>query len=233
MAYKTRFCPTIEIEKTGIPSRDSETELRLTLIPSINELGDKVKPTIVESDIIGITSQENERIVCNKVVGNIGDLLIIHHDSAGDNVAKINNKGELIISTYDDENRLYSRSSETELGKNLMYNDPFADISYFNIVDENNNPISDVFIQIKSGFNQNYVTKTEDGKAFARGRDGQRYQLVLAKSGYNQLVIDNWMFNSDQQIQIIYPLIEKTIWDGMYSDTAIEMYVDTHDGGHA
>ena len=110
----------------------------------------------------------------------------------------------------------------------------FPDFLSVTIVDQSNNVLTDVWIQIKRVFNNVYVSHIgENGKTYLRGKDGERYQIILAKSGYNQMVIENWKFTKDAEIKFLYPLYPKNVWDGMHSDTAPEMYVDTHDGGHA
>lgn len=234
---KTRYCPTVELERTGVPRYGQPTALKMTLLPAIDENGNKARPTIIEANIIGISTDDTDRVVYDGIQGGLGDLMVTHNDSAGVNVVSINERGELILAPLDDDIDLYSRSREdgqTEHGQYLMYNDPFSAISYATVVDSNNQPISDVWIQMKKVFNDVYVTHTDsDGFTYIRGKDGERYQVVLAKQGYNQLIIENWKFVEGAEVKFIYPLIEKTIWDGMYSDTDAHMYVDVHDGGNA
>lgn len=128
MEYKTVFCPTIELERTGMPSRGVETALRLTLTPSIDDYGEKLRPTVIEANIIGISTPNDGIVVYDGVVGKQGDLLITHHDSNVDAVM-MNDRGELIIATVDDDPNSYSRSTEggdNVLGKYLMYLDANA-----------------------------------------------------------------------------------------------------------
>lgn len=237
MNVKIRFCPTVELERTGAQRYGQSTILKMTLIPAIDENGDKAKPTIIEANIIGISTDDLDRVVYDGVQGIIGDLMVTHNDSNVINVVNINEKGELIVSTADDDPDLYSRSREdnkTEHGKYLVYNDPFSSIGYATVVDSNNQPISDAWIQIRKAINEVFATNTDsDGFTYVRGKDGERYQVVIAKSGYNQLIIENWKFVDGGEVKFIYPLIEKNIWDGMYSDTDSNMYVDIHDGGNA
>lgn len=121
MEYKTVFCPTIELERTGMPSRGEETALRLTLTPSIDDYGEKLKPTIIEANIIGISTPDDSVVVYDGVIGKQGDLLVTHHDSNVDAVM-MNNIGELIIATVDDDPDLYSRKYNHD-GVSLVYND--------------------------------------------------------------------------------------------------------------
>lgn len=124
MNPKTRFCPTLELERTGVPTRGSSTSLKLTLVPAIDGIGNKAKPTIIESDIIGISTSDTERVVYNGITGALGELMIFHNDSSGNSVVSINRKGELIIATKDDDPLLYSRSQESHsggLGQDLIY----------------------------------------------------------------------------------------------------------------
>lgn len=232
---KTRYCPTVELERTGVPRYGQPTALKMTLFPAIDENGNKALPTIIEANIIGISTDDTDRVVYDGVQGSLGDLMVTHNDSAGANVVNINERGELILAPLDDDVDLYSRSredSQTECGQYLIYT--FSDIGYATVVDSNNQPISDVWIQMKRVLDDVYVSHTDsDGFTYVRGRDGERYQVVLAKQGYNQLIIENWKFVGGAEVKFIYPLTEKTVWDGMYSDTDAHMYVDVHNGGYA
>lgn len=123
----TVFCPVIEFERTVVPSYGLEIALTMVLTPAIDDYGDKARPTIIESDIIGISTDDDSKIVCNGVVGNLGDLLITQNDS--DDAVSMNNAGELVIATIDDDPNLYSRSTEggdNVLGQYLMYLDANA-----------------------------------------------------------------------------------------------------------
>lgn len=237
MAIKTRYCPTVELERTGVPRFMAPTNLKMTLLPAIDAYGDKARPTIIEANIIGISTDDTDKVVYDGVVGGLGDLMITHNDSAGDNAVSINERGELIIAPLDDDASLYSRSREdsmTERGQYLLYGDSFPGIAYATVVDGNNNVISDVWIQIKKVFNDVYVTHTDsDGFAFVRGKNNERYQVILAKDGYNQLAIEDWKFVEGNTFRFTYPLVANTIWDGMNADTDYHMYVNVHDGGNA
>ena len=117
----TRFCPTLEIDITGIPSYQSSTNLNITITPIIDDNLGKSKPTIVKSNIVGISDSNTKPVVYNGVLVDVGELVLIHDDSAFDNVANTNNKGELIIATKDDNVNLYSLSSSGSL--NYTIND--------------------------------------------------------------------------------------------------------------
>lgn len=215
---KTRYCPTVELERTGVPRYGQPTALKMTLLPAIDRNGNKATPTIIEANIIGISTDDTDRVVYDGVQGSLGDLMVTHNDSDVVNVVGINKRGELILAPLDDDVDLYSRSREdgqTELGQYLMYNDPFSTIGYATVVDSDNQPISDVWIQMKNVlndiYNDVYVTHTDsDGFTYVRGINGNRYQVVLAKQGYNQLIIENWKFVEGAEVKFIYPL-EKTI----------------------
>lgn len=123
---KTRYCPTVELERTGVPRYGQSTALKMTLLPAIDENGNKARPTIIEANIIGISTDDTDRVVYDGVQGNLGDLMVTNNDSAGVNVVSINEKGELILAPLDDDVDLYSRSREdgqTEYGQYLMYVD--------------------------------------------------------------------------------------------------------------
>lgn len=123
---KTRFCPTIELERMRVPIYNQLNQLKMTLIPAIDEYGDKAKPTIVEANIIGVSTDDTDKVVYDGVQGDLGCLMITNNDSSGTNSTNIDKNGELIISLLDDNVDLYSRSKENaqgEYGQYLMYND--------------------------------------------------------------------------------------------------------------
>lgn len=233
---KTRYCPVIELERSGIPKEQQPSALKMTLIPAIDAVGAKVKPTIIETNIIGISTQDTESVLYDGVKGGLGDLMVTHHDSS-ENAVSINSKGEFLINLKDDDVKKYSRSREDSLTKHgiyLLYNDHFPKIAYATIIDSNDHTVADVWIQIKQVFNDTYITHTdENGFTLVRGVEGEHYQVILAKSGYEQLIIDDWVFSEDATFTFVYPLVEKVTWDGMYSDTNEAIYVDVHDGGNA
>ena len=236
MSAKTRYCPVIELNRSGVPKTQTPAALKITLLPSIDANGDKVKPTIVETNIIGISTPDVEGMLYDGVKGELGDLMVTHIDSSK-NAVSLNKQGELLLNLIDDDVNKYTRSREDSLTKQgiyLIYNDHFPQISYVTIIDDHDHVISDVWIQVKQAFNDVYVTHTdENGFTLFRGVTGEHYQVILAKSGYEQLIIEDWEFTEGATFNMIYPLIEKETWDGMYSDTAKDIYVDIHDGGHA
>ena len=118
MAYKTVFCPTIELERTGMPSNGVPSPVKMTLLPAIDDYGNKVKPTIIEANIIGISTTDVSAVVYDGVVGNLGDLLVSHHDSAADAVT-VNNNGEFIIAPKDDDANLYNLDEEYLVYSNI------------------------------------------------------------------------------------------------------------------
>lgn len=121
---KTRYCPTVELERTGVPRYGQSTALKMTLLPAIDENGDKARPTIIEANIIGVSTDDTDRVIYDGVQGSLGDLMVTYNDSAGMNVVSINERGELILAPLDDDVDLYSRSREDEQtahGQYLMY----------------------------------------------------------------------------------------------------------------
>ena len=234
---KQRYCPIIELERTGLPKFQVAAELKLTLIPAIDDDGNKVKPSIIEANIIGISTDDVSKVVYDGVIGELGELLITHNDSNVENVVYLTTNDELIIKPSDDDAEMYSRSKEdnqTELGQYLIYGDDFNAVIHATVVDANDNPVPDAWVQIKRVFNEVYANKTdENGYVFLRGKDKQRYQVIIAKSGYNQIEINNWKFVEGEDVRFIYPLVPKDMLNGMLTDTDENMYVDTYNGGHA
>ena len=105
------------------------------------------------------------------------------------------------------------------------------DWGIFTILDENGNALANVAIQIKRG-SYTYVDVTdENGNARLKGAFNKDFDITLAKSGIEQVVITDVEF--DAEIELTYQQIPKTTWDGMYAGTKRAMYVDVHDGGHA
>lgn len=105
------------------------------------------------------------------------------------------------------------------------------DLATITILDENEVALANVAVQIKRGF-YTYVGVTDaDGKVEVRGTFMKKYEVTLAKSGVEQIVVDNWEF--DAISSITYPQDTKVTWDGMYSNTDARMYVDIHDGGNS
>lgn len=105
------------------------------------------------------------------------------------------------------------------------------DWSIFTILDENGNALANVAIQIKRG-SYTYVDVTdENGNARLKGAFTKDFDITLAKSGIEQVVITDVEF--DAEVELTYEQIPKTTWDGMYSNTDQRMYVDEHDGGQS
>ena len=105
------------------------------------------------------------------------------------------------------------------------------DWSIFTILDENGNALANVAIQIKRG-SYTYVDVTdENGNARLKGAFTKDFDITLAKSGIEQVIITDVEF--DAEVELTYEQIPKTTWDGMYAGTKRAMYVDVHDGGHA
>ena len=77
-----------------------------------------------------------------------------------------------------------------------------------------------------------YATTDENGIAYFPQIANNEYRVTLCKQGVNMGYFDNIRFDDDE-MYFKYSLVEKNIWDGMYSDTHPIMYVDVLDGGHS
>lgn len=108
---------------------------------------------------------------------------------------------------------------------------PNIDWSVFTILDENGNALANVAIQIKRGSYTYVDTTDENGNARLRGEFSKNFDITLAKSGIEQVVISDVKFSSE--VELTYEQIPKTTWDGMYAGTDSAMYVDKHDGGQS
>jgi len=115
-----RYCPIVENEKMSAEDAPAPvgTPCTIVLKPAYDDDGVKIKPTIMEAEIIGIETpvDTSSGVYYNGVLGGQGDLMIFHNDDAGDNTAKMNNNGELEISTINDESSRYSKD-----GLDLIY----------------------------------------------------------------------------------------------------------------
>lgn len=112
------YCPVLENEKMAADESPLGTACYIQLTPAFDDNGDKVLPTIIETEILDEDSDVDttEGVYYNGVKGNQGDLMAFHNDSAGDNVMELNDDGELLISTRDDDSLKYSKD-----GLNLVY----------------------------------------------------------------------------------------------------------------
>lgn len=113
-----RFCSILENEKMAVSNSVAGTNCTIDIYPAFDEDGNKVKPTIIEAEIVGFdetsTLENAEEYLYNNVNVKQGDLAIFHNDSAGDNVAKLIRNGELEITTQDDDSNKYSKQ-DTDL----------------------------------------------------------------------------------------------------------------------
>ena len=114
-----RFCPVIEKEKVSAEFKHDGTPFHIILTPAFDDNGKKSKPTINEAEIIGMDeeSSSSAEFYYNRVLVKQGDLTMFHDDSAGNDVARIVNNGDLEIATIDDEADRYSKQ-----GLDLVYN---------------------------------------------------------------------------------------------------------------
>lgn len=102
-----RFCPIVEDEK--IILGDSPMDCLISVFPAYDDNGEKVKPTIISSEVINSDEDFPNGIMHNNTLVNQGDLAMTHNDSAGDSVAKIVNNSDLEISPLDDDALKYDR----------------------------------------------------------------------------------------------------------------------------
>ena len=92
--------------------------------------------------------------------------------------------------------------------------------------------LSGVAVQIKSENYLYYGITDANGVATFSAIANEVYDITLAISGKNQGEYKDIRFDS-LEVYLRYSLVEKSIWDGMHSDTAPILYVDIHDGGKA
>ena len=100
------------------------------------------------------------------------------------------------------------------------------------VTDGEDTLLSGVAVQIKSENYLYYGITDANGIVTFPSIANEVYDITLAVSGKNQGEYKNISFDSPQTY-IKYSLVEKSIWDGMHSDTAPILYVDIHDGGRA
>lgn len=100
------------------------------------------------------------------------------------------------------------------------------------VTDGEDTLLSRVAVQIKSENYLYYGITDANGIVTFPSIANEVYDITLAVSGKNQGEYKNISFDSPQTY-IKYSLVEKSIWDGMHSDTAPILYVDIHDGGRA
>ena len=95
------------ITECGIKTVTEVADNKITISSEYLD-GENDKPIIFRADLLdGVKT-------INNVFGQEGELLFTHIDS-GENVAKINNNGELIIDTMNDDNDKYSLDSNGNL----------------------------------------------------------------------------------------------------------------------
>lgn len=100
------------------------------------------------------------------------------------------------------------------------------------VTDGEDTLLSGVAVQIKSENYLYYGITDANGIVTFPSIANEVYDITLAVSGKNQGEYKDISFDSPQTY-IKYSLVEKSIWDGMHSDTAPILYVDIHDGGRA
>ena len=100
------------------------------------------------------------------------------------------------------------------------------------VTDGEDTLLSGVAVQIKSENYLYYGITDANGVVTFPSIANEVYDITLAVSGKNQGEYKDISFDSPQTY-IKYSLVEKSIWDGMHSDTAPILYVDIHDGGRA
>lgn len=109
-----RFCPTIENERMANINSPLGTPFAIELIPANDANGDKVKPTIRESEVVGFSEDihldSSLEYLYNDVIVKQGELAIFHDDSSKDKVASITD-GELNITTTDDDSLKYDKQN--------------------------------------------------------------------------------------------------------------------------
>lgn len=96
------------IIECGVKTVTEVVDKKITISAVHSESGVDDKPIIFRADLL------KEPKAINKVSGKEGELLLTHIDS-GKDVGEINDNGELIISTPDDDNANYYLSQEGEL----------------------------------------------------------------------------------------------------------------------
>lgn len=107
-----RFCPTIENERMANSNSPLGTLFAVELIPANDADGNKVKPTIHASEVVGYAEDaqldSSLEYLYNNVIVRQGELAIFHDDSSEDKIANITN-GELVITPLDDDSLKYNK----------------------------------------------------------------------------------------------------------------------------
>ena len=107
-----RFCPTIENERMANSNSPLGTLFVVELIPANDADGNKVKPTIHVSEVVGynedIQLDSSLEYLYNNVIVKQGELAVFHNDSSKDKIASMIN-GELEITTLDDDSLKYNK----------------------------------------------------------------------------------------------------------------------------
>lgn len=108
-----RYCPVVENEKISAIEQPGGDYFLIELIPALADDGSKSKPTIKEVEIAGIDESvdSSQGFYYNSVYVNQGELAMLHDDSAGNSVARMNNNGDLEIATEEDDANKYSKQN--------------------------------------------------------------------------------------------------------------------------
>lgn len=95
-------------------------------------------------------------------------------------------------------------------------------------------PASNVSVLLMSENYLYFAITDEYGAALFPMIADEEYTLYLAKSGLNQAEFENIEFDEyDAFLDVSYRSGEKNVYNGMFSDTPEQMYVDVLDGGGA
>ena len=107
-----RLCSVIENEKMANINSPLGTAFVVELIPAYDSDGNKLKPTICDSEVVGFNEDvrldNSLEYLYNDTVVKQGELAIFHNDSSGDKIAEITD-GELKITTADDDSLKYDK----------------------------------------------------------------------------------------------------------------------------